>query len=107
MLFVAASPLDKNALLWIVACAPVQPRAVPHSAFLDTRSSTTHPSHSRTLTLKPYVLSPFAQERPAAEPVRAPRLPSITSRSSLTPVVERTTSRPHWSAKSGAATSTA
>src|SRR5690348_16856885 len=95
MLRVVASPLDRNALRSIVAFAPVQTIPVPHTAFLETTSSTLHPSHSRTLALNPYVLSPFTQKRAAADWVRSARLPSMTRCSRRTFVVERTTSSPH------------
>src|SRR6185503_10262754 len=107
MLPVAASPFDRNALCSIVAFAPVQTIPVPQRAFLETTSSTLQPSQSRTLALKPYVLSPLTQERAAADFVRSERLPSMTRCWSLTAAVDRTTSSPHWSAKSDAATSTA
>src|SRR5258706_8328358 len=104
---VAALPLPMNALFWIVARAPLQTNAVPHSTFLDTTSVELQSRHSSTDTLNPYVLSPSRQQRAATEAMRASRFPSITRCSRVTLLVEAITRGPHLFNRSEPATSTA
>ena len=50
---VPAWPLLRNSLRSIVACAPLQSIAVPHSALVDTKSRRAHFTQPITLALKP------------------------------------------------------